>query len=115
MDKKNQNSNEKFTRFTLRLEKHQVKKLKVLENKYKMSRAEILREIIENKLDKIDILIEEKRELKDNLKTLAFQLQKIGVVLNQANRNFFDNKEVKIEEVKGGIEELWQLLKQLRE
>lgn len=104
-----------YIKFSLRLTEKQIEKLQVIALEKGITRAEVLRQIIDTDLDKIDTLIKEKQELKENFKTLAFQLQKIGVVLNQANKNFFDNKEVKIEEVKGGIEELWQLLKQLKE
>lgn len=109
------NGNEKFTRFTLRLEENQVKKLRILEEKYSMSRAEILRKIIDTEFDRIDYLILEKQELKDSIKKLAFELNKIGVVINQANHNFYNNKNVKIEEVQERIDELWQLLKVLKE
>lgn len=115
MEKKTRKDNHKFARFTLRLEEEDEEQLKILSHKYNLTKAGVLRQIIRTDLDKIETLIKEKQELKENFKTLAFQLQKIGVVLNQVNRNFFDNKEVKIEEIKKEIDDLWQLLKQLKE
>lgn len=104
-----------FTRFTLRITKEQDKKITVLADKLKMQKAELIRKFIDVNINDIEKLIQEQKETEKQFKILAFQLQKIGVVLNQCNRNFFDNKSEKIEEVKKGIDELWQYLKVLRE
>lgn len=106
---------QEFTRFTLRITKEQDKKITVLADKMNMQKAELIRKFIDVNIADIEKLIQEQKETEKQFKILAFQLQKIGVVLNQCNRNFYDNKSEKISEVKKGIDELWQYLKVLKE
>ncbi len=105
----------KYTRFTLRITEEQDKELSVLADKLDLKKAEVIRHLIDINLKNIEKEIETKKELNENIKKLAFQIKKIGTVLNQNNRNFFDNKNFKIDEINKGIDELWQYLKVLKE
>ena len=42
-------------------------------------------------------------------------MKKIGVVLNQINKNFYEDKNIQIEEIQGALDELWQSIKVSKE
>ncbi len=102
-------------KFTARLTKEEKSKLDILSNELNISRNEIIKLLINNNLDELKADIKVKKNMIEEFKKLSFQLQKIGVVLNQINKNFYEKKNVKIEEIDKGIDELWQYLKVLKE
>lgn len=105
----------KMKKLTVRLNDKDKLNLDILSNDLKISKNEIVRQLINNNLNELKEDIERKKELIEAYKKLSFQLQKIGIVLNQMNKNFYENKNIKIEEIDKGIDELWQHLKVLKE
>ncbi|WP_314295401.1 CopG family transcriptional regulator, partial [Fusobacterium periodonticum] len=79
------------------------------------SKNEVLKFLINNKLEDIKKEFDLLNELENNYKELGFQIKKIGTVLNQINKNFYLGKNIKIEEINEVLEELWQSIKVLKE
>lgn len=98
-------------KFTLRLTEEEKNILDKKASSLGKSKNEVLKYLINNKLDEIIKEIELQKELKENIKEYAFQLQKIGTVLNQINKNFYAGKSEKIEKIEEVLEELWQSIK----
>ena len=95
-------------KFTLRLTEDEKKLLDIKADELGKSKNEVLKFLINNKLEDIN-------ELENNYKELGFQIKKIGTVLNQINKNFYLGKNIKIEEINEVLEELWQSIKVLKE
>ena len=98
-------------KYTLRLTEDEKKILDIKAELLGKSKNEILRYLIINKLDEISDEMNLLKELNDNFKEYAFQLKKIGTVLNQINKNFYNGESVKIEKIENALEELWQSIK----
>ena len=102
-------------KFTLRLTEDEKKKLDIKSNELGKSKNEVLRYVINNKLEDTKKEFDLLNELDNNYKELGFQIKKIGTVLNQINKNFYLGKNIKIEEINEVLEELWQSIKVLKE
>ena len=102
-------------KFTLRLTEDEKKKLDIKSNELGKSKNEVLRYLINNKLEDTKKEFDLLNELDNNYKELGFQIKKIGTVLNQINKNFYLGKNIKIEEINEVLEELWQSIKVLKE
>ena len=102
-------------KFTLRLTEDEKKLLDIKANELGKSKNEVLKFLINNKLEDIKKEFDLLNELENNYKELGFQIKKIGTVLNQINKNFYLGKNIKIEEINEVLEELWQSIKVLKE
>ena len=102
-------------KFTLRLTEDEKKKLDIKSDELGKSKNEVLRYLINNKLEDTKKEFDLLNELDNNYKELGFQIKKIGTVLNQINKNFYLGKNIKIEEINEVLEELWQSIKVLKE
>lgn len=102
-------------KYTLRLTEDEKKLLDIKAKLLRKSKNELLRYLIIHKLDEISPEIKLLKELNNNFKEYTFQFQKFGTVLNQINKNFYQGKSVKIEEIEKILEELWQSINQLKE
>ena len=102
-------------KFTLRLTEDEKKLLDIKANELGKSKNEVLKFLINNKLEDIKNEFDLLNELENNYKELGFQIKKIGTVLNQINKNFYLGKNIKIEEINEVLEELWQSIKVLKE
>ena len=102
-------------KFTLRLTEDEKKKLDIKSDELGKSKNEVLKFLINNKLEDIKKEFDLLNELENNYKELGFQIKKIGTVLNQINKNFYLGKNIKIEEINEVLEELWQSIKVLKE
>ena len=102
-------------KFTLRLTEDEKKLLDIKADKLGKSKNEVLKFLINNKLEDIKKEFDLLNELENNYKELGFQIKKIGTVLNQINKNFYLGKNIKIEEINEVLEELWQSIKVLKE
>ena len=102
-------------KFTLRLTEDEKKKLDIKSNELGKSKNEVLRYLINNKLEDTKKEFDLLNELDNNYKELGFQIKKIGTVLNQINKNFYGGKNINIEEIEEVLEELWQSIKVSKE
>ncbi|ETZ24926.1 CopG family transcriptional regulator (plasmid) [Fusobacterium polymorphum] len=102
-------------KFTLRLTEDEKKKLDIKSNELGKSKNEVLRYLINNKLEDTKKEFDLLNELDNNYKELGFQIKKIGTVLNQINKNFYRGKNINIEEIEEVLEELWQSIKVSKE
>lgn len=102
-------------KFTLRLTEDEKKLLDIEADELGKSKNEVLKFLINNKLEDIKKKFDLLNELENNYKELGFQIKKIGTVLNQINKNFYLGKNIKIEEINEVLEELWQSIKVLKE
>ena len=102
-------------KFTLRLTEDEKKLLDIKADELGKSKNEVLRYLINNKLEDTKKEFDLLNELENNYKELGFQIKKIGTVLNQINKNFYLGKNIKIEEINEVLEELWQSIKVLKE
>lgn len=102
-------------KFTLRLTEDEKKLLDIKADELGKSKNEVLKFLINNKLEDIKKEFDLLNELENNYKELGFQIKKIGTVLNQINKNFYLEKNIKIEEINEVLEELWQSIKVLKE
>ena len=102
-------------KFTLRLTEDEKKLLDIKADELGKSKNEVLKFLINNKLEDIKKEFDLLNELENNYKELGFQIKKIGTVLNQINKNFYLRKNIKIEEINEVLEELWQSIKVLKE
>ena len=102
-------------KFTLRLTEDEKKLLDIKADEIGKSKNEVLKFLINNKLEDIKKEFDLLNELENNYKELGFQIKKIGTVLNQINKNFYLGKNIKIEEINEVLEELWQSIKVLKE
>lgn len=102
-------------KFTLRLTEDEKKLLDIKADELGKSKNEVLKFLINNKLEDIKKEFDLLNELENNYKELGFQIKKIGIVLNQINKNFYLGKNIKIEEINEVLEELWQSIKVLKE
>ena len=102
-------------KFTLRLTEDEKKLLDIKADEVGKSKNEVLKFLINNKLEDIKKEFDLLNELENNYKELGFQIKKIGTVLNQINKNFYLGKNIKIEEINEVLEELWQSIKVLKE
>ena len=102
-------------KFTLRLTEDEKKLLDIKAEELGKSKNEVLKFLINNKLEDIKKEFDLLNELENNYKELGFQIKKIGTVLNQINKNFYLGKNIKIEEINEVLEELWQSIKVLKE
>lgn len=102
-------------KFTLRLTEDEKKLLDIKADELGKSKNEVLKFLINNKLEDIKKEFDLLNELENNYKKLGFQIKKIGTVLNQINKNFYLGKNIKIEEINEVLEELWQSIKVLKE
>lgn len=102
-------------KFTLRLTEDEKKLLDIKADELGKSKNEVLKFLINNKLEDIKKEFNLLNELENNYKELGFQIKKIGTVLNQINKNFYLGKNIKIEEINEVLEELWQSIKVLKE
>ena len=102
-------------KFTLRLTEDEKKLLDIKADELGKSKNEVLKFLINNKLEDIKKEFGLLNELENNYKELGFQIKKIGTVLNQINKNFYLGKNIKIEEINEVLEELWQSIKVLKE
>jgi len=99
-------------KFTLRLTEDEKKLLDIKADELGKSKNEVLKFLImEDTKKEFDLL----NELDKNYKELGFQIKKIGVVLNQINKNFYEDKKIQIEEIQGALDELWQSIKVSKE
>ena len=104
-----------MVKFTLRLDEEEKKLLDIRAELLGKSKNDLLRYLIIHKLEEIPKEMELLKELNDNFKMYAFQFQKLGTVLNQINKNFYQGQSTKIEEIENILEELWQFINQSRE
>lgn len=102
-------------KFTLRLTEDEKKLLDIKADELGKSKNEVLKFLINNKLEDIKKEFDLLNELENNYKELGFEIKKIGTVLNQINKNFYLGKNIKIEEINEVLEELWQSIKVLKE
>ena len=102
-------------KFTLRLTEDEKKLLDIKADELGKSKNEVLKFLINNKLEDIKNEFDLLNELENNYKELGFRIKKIGTVLNQINKNFYLGKNIKIEEINEVLEELWQSIKVLKE
>lgn len=102
-------------KFTLRLTEDEKKLLDIKADELGKSKNEVLKFLINNKLEDIKKEFDLLNELENNYKELGFQIKKIGTILNQINKNFYLGKNIKIEEINEVLEELWQSIKVLKE
>ena len=102
-------------KFTLRLTEDEKKLLDIKADELGKSKNEVLKFLINNKLEDIKKEFDLLNELENNYKELGFQIKKIGTVLNQINKNFYLGKNIKIEEINEVLEELWQSIKVSKE
>ncbi|MCL4591262.1 CopG family transcriptional regulator [Fusobacterium nucleatum] len=102
-------------KFTLRLTEDEKKLLDIKADELGKSKNEVLKFLINKKLEDIKKEFDLLNELENNYKELGFQIKKIGTVLNQINKNFYLGKNIKIEEINEVLEELWQSIKVLKE
>lgn len=102
-------------KFTLRLTEDEKKLLDIKADELGKSKNEVLKFLINNKLEDIKKEFDLLNELENSYKELGFQIKKIGTVLNQINKNFYLGKNIKIEEINEVLEELWQSIKVLKE
>ena len=102
-------------KFTLRLTEDEKKKLDIKSNELGKSKNEVLRYLINNKLEDTKKEFDLLNELDNNYKELGFQIKKNGTVLNQINKNFYRGKNINIEEIEEVLEELWQSIKVSKE
>ena len=102
-------------KFTLRLTENEKKLLDIKADELGKSKNEVLKFLINNKLEDIKKEFDLLNELENNYKELGFQIKKIGTVLNQINKNFYLGKNIKIEEINEVLEDLWQSIKVLKE
>ena len=102
-------------KFTLRLTEDEKKLLDIKADELGKSKNEVLKFLINNKLEDIKKEFDLLNELEHNYKELGFQIKKIGTLLNQINKNFYLGKNIKIEEINEVLEELWQSIKVLKE
>lgn len=102
-------------KFTLRLTEDEKKLLDIKADELGKSKNEVLKFLINNKLEDIKKEFDLLNKLENNYKELGFQIKKIGTVLNQINKNFYLGKNIKIEEINEVLEELWQSIKVLKE
>ena len=102
-------------KFTLRLTEDEKKKLDIKSDELGKSKNEVLRYLINNKLEDTKKEFDLLNELDNNYKELGFQIKKIGTVLNQINKNFYRGKNINIEEIEEVLEELWQSIKVSKE
>ena len=102
-------------KFTLRLTEDEKKKLDIKSDELGKSKNEVLRYLINNKLEDTKKEFDLLNELDNSYKELGFQIKKIGTVLNQINKNFYLGKNINIEEINEVLEELWQSIKVLKE
>lgn len=100
-----------MVKFTLRLTEEEKQILDIKSKELNKSKNDILRYLINNNLIKIEDEIKIYEELNNNFKDYAFQLKKFGTVLNQINKNFYNGKNEKIENIDNILEELWQSIK----
>ena len=105
----------RMIKFTLRLTEDEKKLLDIKADELGKSKNEVLKFLINNKLEDIKKEFDLLNELENNYKELGFQIKKIGTVLNQINKNFYLGKNIKIEEINEVLEELWQSIKVLKE
>ena len=102
-------------KFTLRLTEDEKKLLDIKADELGKSKNEVLKFLINNKLEDIKKEFDLLNELENNYKELGFQIKKIGTVLNQINKNFYLGKNIKIEDINEVLEELWQSIQVLKE
>jgi hypothetical protein len=102
-------------KFTLRLTEDEKKLLDIKADELGKSKNEVLKFLINNKLEDTKKEFDLLNELDKNYKELGFQIKKIGVVLNQINKNFYEDKKIQIEEIQGALDELWQSIKVSKE
>lgn len=102
-------------KFTARLTDDESELLGLEAKKLGRSKNDIIRYLINNKILEISNEMEVYKELSDNYKKYAFQLQKIGTVLNQINKNFNSKIDIDIDELEKELDELWQFIKVLKE
>ena len=102
-------------KFTLRLTEDEKKLLDIKADELGKSKNEVLKFLINNKLEDIKKEFDLLNELENNYKELGFQIKKIGTVLNHTNNNCYLGKNIKREEITEVIEELWQSIKVLKE
>ena len=102
-------------KFTLRLTEDEKKLLDIKADELGKSKNEVLRYLINNKLEDTKKEFDLLNELDNNYKELGFQIKKIGTVLNQINKNFYRGKNINIEEIEEVLEELWQSIKVSKE
>jgi hypothetical protein len=102
-------------KFTLRLTEDEKKLLDIKADELGKSKNEVLKFLINNKLEDTKKEFDLLNELDKNYKELGFQIKKIGVVLNQINKNFYEDKNIQIEEIQGALDELWQSIKVSKE
>ncbi len=102
-------------KFTLRLTEDEKKFLDIKADELGKSKNEVLKFLINNKLEDTKKEFDLLNELDKNYKELGFQIKKIGVVLNQINKNFYEDKNIQIEEIQGALDELWQSIKVSKE
>lgn len=102
-------------KFTLRLTEDEKKLLDIKADELGKSKNEVLKFLINNKLEDTKKEFDLLNELENNYKDLGFQIKKIGIVLNQINKNFYSGKNIKIEEIEEVLEELWQSIKVSKE
>ena len=102
-------------KFTLRLTEDEKKLLDIKADELGKSKNEVLKFLINNKLEDIKKEFDLLNELENNYKELGFQIKKIGTVLNQINKNFYRGKNINIEEIEEVLEELWQSIKVSKE
>lgn len=98
-------------KLTLRLTEEEKQILDIKSKELNKSKNDILRYLINNNLLNIEDEMKIYEELNNNLKNYAFQLKKFGTVLNQINKNFYNGKSEKIENIDSILEELWQSIK----
>ena len=102
-------------KFTLRLTEDEKKKLDIKSDELGKSKNEVLRYLVNNKLEDTQKEFDLLNELDNSYKELGFQIKKIGTVLNQINKNFYRGKNINIEEIEEVLEELWQSIKVSKE
>ncbi|MDD7411477.1 plasmid mobilization protein [Fusobacterium gastrosuis] len=95
----------------IRVTEEEKIKLMTEAEKLNISMNRYIKNIISNNLEIITQKIKLEEELKNEYKDLSYQIRQIGINLNQINRNFYEGKSIKIEEIKELLEELWQLIK----
>lgn len=100
-----------MVKFTVRFSEKEKKILDLESIKLKKSKNDIIRYLVNTNLVKIENEMKLYQELNQNFKEYAFQLKKIGTVLNQINKNFYNGKNEKIENIDKILEELWQSIK----
>lgn len=105
----------KLKKFTLRITEEEEKILNKLSKDLKQSKNKILKEMINLYSDDILRKYVEQTEFIKTLKEYTTQYKKFGNVLNDINKNFYQGQKVKIDEIDGVLDEIWEYIKQLKE